>query len=156
MSFKAMKWVSEQQLPPGEFAVLMILADRANKQNVCWPGLKGISEKLGRTPRQIRNYLRNLEAAGLIKSEPRSKGKRQTSNRYTLQIPEQPPQDAQAELLAKLERWAADPELMLEAFREDAKKDGLTAREFMQRWRYVLEIDAPDLNKIKQKMGLSE
>ncbi len=147
-----MKWASEQHLPPGDYAVLMILADRANKRNECWPGLASISSTLCISTRQARTYIRRLEDRGLITSEKRIQGKRRTSNKYTLQIPKPSPEDEQAKLMARLEEWAADPEAMKEAFREDAKKDGLTAREFMLRWVHCLDLNAPDLEALKAKL----
>jgi hypothetical protein len=53
-------------LAAGEKLVLLALADCANDEGHCWPGLASLSEKTGRCRRSLQESLRALDAAGHI------------------------------------------------------------------------------------------
>lgn len=61
--------------------VLLKLADNANDQGLCWPSISTVAEHCGLSGQGVRNQIRRLEVAGLIKTE-RSAGRK--SNRYHL------------------------------------------------------------------------
>lgn len=61
--------------------VLLKLADNANDQGFCWPSIATVAEHCGLSGQGVRNQIRALEDAGLIKTE-RSEGRK--SNRYHL------------------------------------------------------------------------
>ncbi len=85
MSVQAMTWAWAQPCPPTSKAVLLALADHADDEGVCWPGRKGLAEKLRIHDRNITRHLSKLERMGLIRSEERLRadGSR-TSNLYHL------------------------------------------------------------------------
>lgn len=52
-------------------AVYIYLADRANKDNICWPAIPTISRDLKLSESTTRRALRDLRNAGLIQTEQR-------------------------------------------------------------------------------------
>ena len=87
MSVKALAWAWVQDIPATTKMVLMALADHADDDGVCWPGIKGVSEKCGLNPRSVRRHISRLCHMGLIESVPRyrSDGSR-TSNLFILKM----------------------------------------------------------------------
>ena len=72
MSIKAMSWAWEQATTSsGAKLVLLALADHANDDGECWPGMKRIAEKCGMSARQVSNHVTNLQQAGLISTSRR-------------------------------------------------------------------------------------
>ena len=72
MSIKAMSWAWEQATSSsGAKLVLLALADHANDDGECWPGMKRIAEKCGMSARQVSNHVTGLEIAGLIETTRR-------------------------------------------------------------------------------------
>jgi hypothetical protein len=57
-------WAAD--LPAGDKLVLLALADCANDEGHCWPGLASLCEKTGRCRRSLQESMRNLEASGHI------------------------------------------------------------------------------------------
>ena len=58
-------------LPHRAIAVYIYLADRANKDNVCWPSIPTIAKELKLSESTTRRALNDLRKAGLIKTEKR-------------------------------------------------------------------------------------
>ena len=58
-------------LPHRAVAVYIYLADRANKENICWPAIPTISRDLKLSESTTRRALKDLRKAGLIKTEQR-------------------------------------------------------------------------------------
>lgn len=72
MSIKAMSWAWEQTTTSsGAKLVLLALADHANDDGECWPGMKRIAEKCGMSARQVSSHVTGLEEAGLISTSRR-------------------------------------------------------------------------------------
>lgn len=86
MSVAAMAWAMDQNVPPTPSHVLLILANYADADGVCWPSLGTITSKSRLSERAIRDGLRVLEEAGLIIRLSAGTGGRATSTRYQLQL----------------------------------------------------------------------
>jgi hypothetical protein len=67
-------------MPPTPKAVLISLADQANDQGVCWPSIDTITVRTCFGERAVRNAIRWLESAGLVKVEIGA----MKANRYTV------------------------------------------------------------------------
>jgi len=67
-------------MPPTPKAVLISLADQANDQGVCWPSIDTITVRTCFGERAVRNAIRWLETAGLVKVEIGA----MKANRYTV------------------------------------------------------------------------
>ena len=65
-------WDAPSTLAGANRFVLMALADHANDEGVCWPGLTRIASKTALTERQVRYSLRQLEEMGYLITEPRT------------------------------------------------------------------------------------
>ncbi len=85
-----MAWALAQRgLDPSTKFVLIVLADHANDDGVCWPGQKGIAAKVGTTDRQVRRHIAKLIESGLVKAEKLYRPDGGFSvNEYTLQLPQ--------------------------------------------------------------------
>lgn len=66
MSVRIMTLAWAVDLPAGDKLVLLALADCANDEGHCWPGLASLSEKTGRCRRSLQESLRALDATGHI------------------------------------------------------------------------------------------
>jgi hypothetical protein len=86
MSVAAMAWAMDQNVPPTPSHVLLILANFADADGVCWPAIATITSKSRLSERAIRDALRVLEEAGCIAKLSAGKGGRATSTRYQLQL----------------------------------------------------------------------
>lgn len=84
MSIKVMIEVWEHAPFTGtELLALVALADNANDDRKCWPGLKHIARKTRITIRQSINVLQDIALQGVITITPRKGGKRENmSNMY--------------------------------------------------------------------------
>ena len=58
-------------LPHREISVSRYLADRANKDGICWPSIPTISRDLKLSESTTRRALKDLRRAGLIRTEQR-------------------------------------------------------------------------------------
>ena len=58
-------------LPHRAIAVYVYLADRANKENICWPSIPTISKDLKLSESTTRRALGDLRKAGLVQTEQR-------------------------------------------------------------------------------------
>tara|TARA_R110001592_G_scaffold363248_4_gene682157 strand:- start:7212 stop:7589 length:378 start_codon:yes stop_codon:yes gene_type:complete len=91
MSVKACNWAVTQSLPPAEFAVLMLLAHRANKDYQCWPSAGHIARAIKVKKPYVYKLLKRLEADELIKIDNRDRPNgSQQSNLYTINVPPEP------------------------------------------------------------------
>ena len=59
------------ELPHRAISVYIYLADRANKDRVCWPAIPTIAKDLKLSESTIRRAVNDLRKAGLIETEPR-------------------------------------------------------------------------------------
>jgi hypothetical protein len=87
VSNRALTWAFEQELKSGPKFVLVALADWADDEGSCFPGVATIARRVGSVESAVRENLARLKAAGLIVEERRNRrnGAR-TSNRYWLQM----------------------------------------------------------------------
>lgn len=88
MSVKASHWAWLQALPPPQKVVLLAMADHADDLGRCWPSIGLLARKSCSSPRTVQRVIRDLQAAGLVDvtPRPRSGGKGNTSNLYTLAL----------------------------------------------------------------------
>jgi hypothetical protein len=89
MSTQAIKWafvvLSSSNLTPIERIVLAFLSFRHHhKTGDCFPSMETIGNHAGVSERRARTAVRNLEAAGLIKSHRRVGQAGNSSNQYEL------------------------------------------------------------------------
>lgn len=82
------RWVVRQMdLTSHELAVLIALADRADKENVCWPSHVLLADGAGCSPRTVRRALEKLEKLGLVSWDTRKNERGgNESNLYTLHL----------------------------------------------------------------------
>lgn len=79
----AIRWARGQHgLPPGCKLVLILLADMANENGVCWPGVALLARDAECDARQAQRHLRMLEERGLLRVQRRP-GR---TNLYILQM----------------------------------------------------------------------
>lgn len=75
MSVRVMSAVWALDLPAGEKLLLLALADCANDDGLCWPGMKNLSAKTGKGERSLQAAIKALCAAGhLTRDELPGKG----------------------------------------------------------------------------------
>ncbi len=86
MSVKAMDWTFQQDLEPTTKLVLLALADHADDDGVCWPGMRLVAQKAGISKRTAQRHVKKLEDAGLLRKETRMEDEGQTSNKYILAV----------------------------------------------------------------------
>jgi hypothetical protein len=87
MSIAAMNWAWRQVLAPTVKLVLMSMADAADDQGVCWPGVPTLARKCCVSERTVRRIMGDLETNGLIRRDSRFRNDgSQTSNRYLLAL----------------------------------------------------------------------
>ena len=61
-------------LPHRAIAVYIYLADRANKDGICWPSIPTIAKDLKLSESTTRRAIRDLRKAGVIQTEQRYRG----------------------------------------------------------------------------------
>lgn len=87
MSIKALNWVWQQPIKGNSKLVLLALADCANDDGGCWPGIKTIAKKCGISHVSVIKNLNKLSKFNLINSQRRyNEDGRRTSNYYTLNL----------------------------------------------------------------------
>lgn len=83
MSFQAMTWAVEQELPAMQKIVLLMLANRTNHDTgLCFPSHDTLAKECGMDKRSVIRQIEKLEAAGLLQVN-RSTNK---PNSYTLNL----------------------------------------------------------------------
>lgn len=100
MSIKIMSWVWDNSPQDGSALLLLLaLADAANDEGYCWPGLVRLAKKIRRDRRHVIRLIEELEKSGAIQVRRRKDGKLNRSNMYrvmtpeSLVTPETPPSD---------------------------------------------------------------
>ena len=71
MSIKAMNWAWQIDLAANKKLMLLCLADHADNDGVCWPGISAVVEKTGLSRRTVINFLHEFEAGGLLQRQQR-------------------------------------------------------------------------------------
>jgi hypothetical protein len=71
VSIQAVAWALAQSLPSTKKLVLIVLADIANADGVCWPSQAKVADVCGLTRSCVNKHLGELEKAGLIARERR-------------------------------------------------------------------------------------
>jgi biotin operon repressor len=67
MSFQAMTWATEQELPAMQKIVLLMMANRTNHETgLCYPSLDLLSVECGMTRRSVIQQIKRLEDDGLV------------------------------------------------------------------------------------------
>jgi hypothetical protein len=81
MSIKAMNWAWQIDLIANKKLTLLCLADHADNDGVCWPGISAVVEKTGLSRRTVINFLQDFEAGGLLTRQQRkgANGRQQSS-----------------------------------------------------------------------------
>lgn len=82
-----MAWAMDQNVPPTPSHVLLVLANYADQDGVCWPSVATLARKTRLSERGVQKALRVLEAEELIAALPdRRVLGRGSSIRYRLQL----------------------------------------------------------------------
>lgn len=72
MSVQASAWVwNNSRAEGGTLLVALALANRADEEGVCWPGVKRLSEWTRMSERSVQRHLRTLEELGELEVTPR-------------------------------------------------------------------------------------
>ena len=89
MSITAREWALRQELAPVHKFVLVVLADAADDQGVCWPRVSTVAEKVGVSTRTVQRAVQHLAKHKLITVEPRLRSDgSSSSNLYRLRLKE--------------------------------------------------------------------
>lgn len=83
----AAAWRSDIEGPTHRF-VLLALADRADDDGFCWPGIANLAVKTGLSTSSVKRSIRYLEAESVLRRAPRwTTAGDQTSNMYQIDVP---------------------------------------------------------------------
>lgn len=93
--FEMKKKAYQSTLKSRALQVFVYLIDRANKEGTCFPSIPTISRELHISISTVKRALHELTESGYVKKESRFREKNggQTSNLYTLSIPEDEKQE---------------------------------------------------------------
>lgn len=87
MSFQAMTWAVEQELPVKQKIVLLMLANRTNHDTGrCDPSHKRLAKECGMSISSVKRAIAELEAAGYLTVENRRIGDVNLPNQYVLNL----------------------------------------------------------------------
>jgi len=87
MSNRAITWAYRQELKAGPKFVLVTLADMADQEHSCYPGVGTLAELTGYGRTAVRTHIEALIDAGLVTTQRRHKGNgARTSDRYYLAV----------------------------------------------------------------------
>jgi len=87
MSVEAQAWAYQVRLKPCPKAVLNALANRADEDGYCWPGLADLELRTGWSRRAIQHAIRHLTDQQLLSVSPRhTESGQQTSNLFKLSL----------------------------------------------------------------------
>jgi len=81
MSFQAMAWAVKEPLPPYEKLAILVLANYANADGICWPSIRRICIDSGMSKAQACKIMLKLEKKNLLVRMKRlheNKGSRST------------------------------------------------------------------------------
>ena len=85
MSFEAMAWAVKQKLPVKQKIVLLMLADRTNKDTGrCDPSIARLADDCGMSETSVKDAIRSLREAGLVVAHSRTIGAVSLPNHYEL------------------------------------------------------------------------
>jgi biotin operon repressor len=85
MSFEAMAWAVKQKLPVKQKIVLLMLADRINKDTGrCDPSIPRLAEDCGMSESSVKEALRALKEDGLVVAHERKMGVVNLPNQYEI------------------------------------------------------------------------
>lgn len=91
MTIRAMNWAWGIELPPAMKLVLLKLADRANDDGECWPGMDVVAQACGVSKASMIRYIQKMEEMGLVMvSKRKGDDGRQQTNVYTLNMEWEP------------------------------------------------------------------
>lgn len=77
--------IESNVMTDGEFKLYLLLLKYADSDNQCFPSLKTLGMKIGKSKRQIQNLIQGLVQKGFLKVENRKTGSGDyTSNLYTI------------------------------------------------------------------------
>lgn len=77
----------QMDLPHRAISVYIYLADRANKDGICWPSIPTIAKDLKLSESTVHRALGDLRKAGLVKTEQRYRENGGNSSlQYTLEL----------------------------------------------------------------------
>ncbi|GMQ89450.1 MAG: helix-turn-helix domain-containing protein [Gammaproteobacteria bacterium] len=80
-----MNWAWHQGIKPVPKLILMVLADAADDQGICWPSVATIAVKVGVSTRTVRRVMQILISRELLSAEQRYRSDGScSSNRYRL------------------------------------------------------------------------
>ena len=88
MSLESIVWAYQQEVGnPYSKAILVCLADMANHEHVCWPGINHICKRTELCRRTVINHIKKLESTGFISKTVRGgDGEGRKSNLYTINV----------------------------------------------------------------------
>lgn len=86
MSYRALSWAAKQALPAYEKLVLLMLADRADDHDKCWPSVPKLMKDCGISRAQVQKCRKRLEERGLVRRDAQTRTYGQTSNMYYLDL----------------------------------------------------------------------
>ena len=86
MSYRALSWAAKQHLPAYEKLVLLMLANRADDHDKCWPSVAKIMDDCGVYRAQAQRCRKKLEERGLVRRDAQTRTYGQTSNMYYLDL----------------------------------------------------------------------
>lgn len=86
MSFQSMAWAIKKNMGHKEKLVLLICANYADEDGVCWPSLSRLSSDTGLSKASICRTLTNLEELGLIERQRRVGDRGDQSSLYRLKM----------------------------------------------------------------------
>jgi DNA-binding transcriptional regulator YhcF (GntR family) len=85
MSFEAMAWAVKQDLPVKQKITLLMLANRVNSDTGrCFPSIKGLAADCGMSETSVKEAIRSLKEAGLIRAHQRQVEGVSLSNEYEM------------------------------------------------------------------------
>lgn len=85
MSYRALNWAWEADLPMAQKFVLVALADMADEKETCYPGQERLAKMTGMSVSTVRRAVKTLEDSGAITRRARGvAGGGRTSDRYFL------------------------------------------------------------------------
>ena len=91
MSFEAMSWAVKMKLPVKQKIVLLMLADRTNKDTGrCDPSIPKLAEDCGMSETSVKEAIRSLRDAGLVEAHERKISGASLPNSYSLKMDEFP------------------------------------------------------------------
>lgn len=87
MSIKALNWAWQAPVKGVQKLVLLALADHADDQGYCWPGVRSLTEKCGISRSGLIDQINRLVKAGYMVKKPRTDDSgRSSTNLYILNL----------------------------------------------------------------------